>query len=110
MTAAKKWSNEEDVRLSAHPCRIIVIHDVQANLQVALFRAIVSNTLASRSVLYTTPELAQWSKNGGDSINKKIQQLLKKLGSNIPGAGGSRRRTSRECGKGEESGYSYREG
>ena len=47
----------------------------------------VANTLACRSILYTTPGLAPWSSNGGNSINKKIIQHLKKVGNSIPGAG-----------------------
>lgn len=39
----------------------------------------VANTIACRSILYTTPELAPWSSNGGSSINQKIIQHLKKV-------------------------------
>jgi hypothetical protein len=46
----------------------------------------VQTILASRVGIYETPELQPWSNNGGSKINQKIQQLLKKLGSTIPGA------------------------
>lgn len=55
-------------------------------VQVILFRKMVATILISRSEIYTTPELAQWSSNGGNSINKKIQQLLTRFGKLIPGA------------------------
>jgi hypothetical protein len=42
--------------------------------------------LTSRSSIYASPDLTDWSGNGGDKINKKIQQLLNNLGTNIPGA------------------------
>ena len=48
----------------------------------------VSTTLAARSQYYAEPNLAPWSSNSGDKINKKLQQMLRKLGSQIPGAGG----------------------
>lgn len=46
----------------------------------------VRTILTSRAGLYAIPELEQWSKNSGCRINQKIQQLLKKFGSSIPGA------------------------
>ena len=53
---------------------------------MTLFRQLVASTLASRATFYTNPDLAPWSSNGGDRINKKIQQLLRKVGAGIPGA------------------------
>jgi hypothetical protein len=53
---------------------------------VTLFRQLVASALASRGTFYSDPDLAPWSSNGGDRINKKIQQLLKKVGAGIPGA------------------------
>jgi hypothetical protein len=53
---------------------------------VTLFRQLVASTLASRATFYSDPDLAPWSSNGGDRINKKIQQLLRKVGAGIPGA------------------------
>jgi hypothetical protein len=53
---------------------------------VTLFRQLVASALASRATFYSNPDLAPWSSNGGDRINKKIQQLLRKVGAEIPGA------------------------
>lgn len=57
-------------------------------IQIALFRQIVATTLSSRAEFYTNPQLQPWSGNGGDKINKKIKQFLKKVGAAIPGAEG----------------------
>lgn len=43
--------------------------------------------LSNRSIIYSTPELSEVSGNGGDRINKKIQQALKRL-IQVPGAEG----------------------
>lgn len=53
-----------------------------------VFRKMVSKILSSRSEFYSEPSLGPWAGHGGDKINKKIQQILKKAGSAIPGAGG----------------------
>ena len=53
---------------------------------MTLFRQLVASTLASRATFYSNPDLAPWSSNGGDRINKKIQQLLRRVGAGIPGA------------------------
>lgn len=52
-----------------------------------LFRKLVSTTLSSRTEFYSTVGLEAWSGHGGDRIYKKLQQLLKRLGAGIPGAG-----------------------
>nr|XP_019011134.1 uncharacterized protein I206_04446 [Kwoniella pini CBS 10737]OCF49915.1 hypothetical protein I206_04446 [Kwoniella pini CBS 10737] len=44
-----------------------------------LLRAIVRITLQNRPTIYATSILQEVNNNGGDRINKKIQQLLKKL-------------------------------
>lgn len=54
--------------------------------QIVVFRHIVAVTLSTRSELYRHPDLADWSLNRGDRINKKVQQLLKKFGTTIPNA------------------------
>lgn len=46
----------------------------------------VQTLLASRPGLCSNPALAPWSGNYGSKINQKIQALLKKFGSTIPGA------------------------
>lgn len=74
------WSTKQDVSY--------LIDHLASQLipQLEVFRKIVADTLAARSQHYANPSLAPWSGHGGDTINKKIQQLLKKLGSQIPGA------------------------
>lgn len=44
--------------------------------------------MASRPALYALPELKPVSNNRGDRINKKLQQLLRKLEDAVPGAAG----------------------
>ncbi|GFZ43878.1 hypothetical protein JCM24511_01598 [Saitozyma sp. JCM 24511] len=53
-----------------------------------VLRGIISSTLASRPALYALPELKPVSNNRGDRINKKLQQLLRKLEDAVPGAAG----------------------
>jgi hypothetical protein len=48
----------------------------------------VSKILSSRSEFYAEPSLGPWAGHGGDKINKKIQQILKKAEGAITGAGG----------------------
>jgi hypothetical protein len=48
----------------------------------------VSKILSSRSEFYAEPSLGPWAGHGGDRINKKIQQILKKAEGAIAGAGG----------------------
>ena len=55
---------------------------------MVVFRKIVTVALSSRPSFYAEPALAPWAGHGGERINKKIQQILKKAGSAIPGAGG----------------------
>jgi hypothetical protein len=47
---------------------------------------LIFHVLASRPTLYAAPELQGVSGNGGDKINKKTQQLLKKLCGQVSGA------------------------
>jgi hypothetical protein len=54
--------------------------------QLDLTRILVANTLTSRSSLYASPELQAFSGNGGNKINQKIQQLLRKWCAMVPGA------------------------
>ena len=56
----------------AHMCH-------QADFQDSLLRVLVQTILAGRPAIYATPQLAEVNKNGGDRINKKIQQILKKM-------------------------------
>lgn len=46
----------------------------------------VRTLLESRSQIYATPDLAGVSDNGGNRINQKLQQVLKKLCTLYPGA------------------------
>ena len=48
----------------------------------------VDKILSSRSEFYAEPSLGPWAGHGGDRINKKIQQILKKAEGAIVGAGG----------------------
>lgn len=53
-------------------------------------RAIVQTIIADRPAIYATPDLADINGNGGDRINKKISQVLKKmLEANGVAAGGA---------------------
>ena len=42
--------------------------------------------MANRATLYADPALADVNNNGGDRINKKTQQILRKLTDGMPGA------------------------
>jgi len=48
----------------------------------------VNKILSSRSEFYAEPSLGPWAGHGGDRINKKIQQILKKAEGAIAGTGG----------------------
>jgi hypothetical protein len=76
------WTESEDVNLPSSPSL-----RSQLTRKIALFRKLVSNALHHRAEFYADPSLAAWSSNGGDKINKKLQQLLKKFEASIPGAG-----------------------
>ncbi|KAK8864444.1 hypothetical protein IAR55_001693 [Kwoniella newhampshirensis] len=52
----------------------------------ALIRGMVVNILTNRSDLYKIPDLQGVSDNGGDRVNKKVMQILKKLCGQYPGA------------------------
>ncbi|WWC62018.1 uncharacterized protein I303_104605 [Kwoniella dejecticola CBS 10117] len=54
----------------------------------ALLQATINLVLAHRPELYATPELRGVSDNGGNRINQKLQQMLKKLCAAYPGAEG----------------------
>ncbi|WVR07089.1 hypothetical protein IAU60_004128 [Kwoniella sp. DSM 27419] len=53
----------------------------------AMFRGIVTLVLNNRSSLYAIPQVSGVNGNGGDRINKKVQQVLKKVceGQGVPG-------------------------
>ncbi|WWC89276.1 uncharacterized protein L201_004197 [Kwoniella dendrophila CBS 6074] len=53
-----------------------------------VIRAIIQTTLINRSTIYSLPSLQGVSDNGGDRINKKIQQILKKMCDSYPGSQG----------------------
>ena len=58
--------------------------------QADVYRNIIRIILSSRPEIYASPNLSEVNNNGGDRINKKVQQILKKMadGSGLPGAGG----------------------
>lgn len=62
------------------------LSNAPADHQLAVLRSIVQSTLSSRSTIYASDDLAEVNNNGGDRINKKIQQILGKLVSTYPGA------------------------
>ncbi|KAL1411521.1 hypothetical protein Q8F55_002482 [Vanrija albida] len=49
-------------------------------------RHVVASALAARPALYAQPGLSGVSNNGGDRINKKLQQVLGQLTKQFPGA------------------------
>ncbi|WWD17256.1 hypothetical protein CI109_101694 [Kwoniella shandongensis] len=51
----------------------------------ALIRGMIAEILARRPDLYRLPELQGVSDNGGNRINQKIQQILKKMCALYPG-------------------------
>ncbi|OCF36811.1 hypothetical protein I316_01407 [Kwoniella heveanensis BCC8398] len=53
-----------------------------------MLRGIITQVLIHRPDIYSIPELNGVSENGGDRINKKIQQALKKVCDGYPGAQG----------------------
>ncbi|WVQ67629.1 uncharacterized protein L199_005832 [Kwoniella botswanensis] len=58
------------------------------NHNLALLRASISLLLNHRPDIYATPALRGVSENGGNRINQKLQQMLKKLCAAYPGAEG----------------------
>ncbi|WVF71497.1 hypothetical protein IAT40_006303 [Kwoniella sp. CBS 6097] len=53
-----------------------------------VLRGMITQVLLHRSDIYAIPELSGVADNGGDRINKKIQQVLKKVCEGYPGANG----------------------
>lgn len=63
-------------------------------IQQIIDSAIRDAVLAQRSEIYKRPDLVAFAGNGGDRINKKIQQRLKKL-LDVPGGGAGTRKTDK---------------
>ncbi|WWC70038.1 uncharacterized protein I206_103982 [Kwoniella pini CBS 10737] len=53
---------------------------------IALLRTSIQILLLHRSDIYSNPSLIGVSDNGGNRINMKLQQILKKLCNTFPGA------------------------
>ncbi|WVQ99440.1 hypothetical protein IAU59_006575 [Kwoniella sp. CBS 9459] len=53
-----------------------------------LLRGMITHVLLNRSTFYAIPKLSGVADHGGDRINKKLQQVLKKVCDAHPGANG----------------------
>ncbi|WRT66418.1 uncharacterized protein IL334_003374 [Kwoniella shivajii] len=69
-----------------------------------VIRGIIKSTLSNRSEIYSYPALSGVSDNGGDRINKKIQQILKKLCDTYPGFQGMVEEEVKNMAKGKSTG------
>jgi hypothetical protein len=71
-----KWNDSHQVGLDEPKPALFPSADHQTDL----YRGILELILPHRSALYKRPDLADVSGHGGDVINRKLLQVLKKLG------------------------------
>lgn len=73
-------------------------------------RHVVAASLASRATLYADPHLSGVNHNGGDRVNKKLQQVLGMLVRQFPEAGDMiKEEVARHSARGKAEGKRARE-